>query len=74
MRLPTRRFQPPGEPRNTDVTGIADSPLLPEISYDNYYADDDSDESSHMGSAEGEPPISLKETEFSLKQFAQWMW
>jgi len=50
-----------------------DLPPLPEISYDEYDADDESDNSSDLGSAEGKPPVSLKQTEFSLKQFAKRM-
>jgi hypothetical protein len=46
---------------------------LPEISYDEYDADDVSDDSSDLGGAEGKPPVSLKQTEFSLKQFAKRM-
>jgi hypothetical protein len=61
------------EPRRTDIAGIADLPPLPEISYDQYDADYESDDSSDLGGAEGEAPISLKQTEFSLKQFAKRM-
>jgi len=43
------------------------------MSYDVYDADDESDDSSHLGGEEGKPPISLKQTEFSLKQFAKRM-
>jgi len=46
-----------------------DWPPLPEMSYYEYEAADDSDDLSDLGSAEGKPPISLKQTEFSLKQF-----
>ena len=44
-----------------------------EISYDNYDADDVSDDPSDLGGGEGNPPISLKQNEFSLKQFAKRM-
>ena len=44
---------------------------MPEISYDEYDADDERDDSSNLGGAEGKPPVSLKQTEFSLKQFAK---
>jgi len=73
ISLPTKRFQPPAEPRKTDVAGIADLPLLPEMSCDEYDAANESDDSSDWGSAEGKPLISLKQTEFSLKQFANRM-
>jgi hypothetical protein len=48
-------------------------PPLPEISYHEYDADDKSDDSSDLGRAEGKSPVSLKQTEFSLKQFAKRM-
>jgi len=73
ISLPTKRFLPPAEPRKTDVAGIADLPLLAEISYDEYDADDASDDSSNLGGVEGQPPVSLKQTEFSFKQFAKRM-
>jgi hypothetical protein len=73
ISLPTKRFQPAAEPRRTDVAGIADLPPLPEISYDQYDAEYESDDSSDLGGAEGKAPISLKQTEFSLKQFAKRM-
>jgi hypothetical protein len=55
------------------VAAIAHLPPLPEISYDEFDADAESDDSSDLGGAEGKAPISLKQTEFSLKQFAQRM-
>jgi hypothetical protein len=61
------------EPRKTDVASIVDLPPLPDISYDEYDADDENNDSSDMGGAEGNPPVSLKQTEFSLKQFAKRM-
>ena len=66
-----KRFQPPAEPQKTDVAWIMDLPPLPEMSYDEYDAADKSDDSSDLGGAEGKPPICLKQTEFSLKQFAK---
>jgi hypothetical protein len=48
-------------------------PPLPEISYDEFDAEYESDDSSDLGGAEGKAPISLKQTEFSLKQFAKCM-
>jgi len=50
---------------------MADLPPLPEISYDEFDADAESDDSSDLGGAEGKASISLKQTEFSLKQFAK---
>jgi len=55
------------------VAGIADLPPLPEISYDKFDADAESDDSSDVGGAEGKAAISLKQMEFSLKQFAKRM-
>jgi hypothetical protein len=46
---------------------------LPEAFYDEYDADDESDNSPDLGGTEGKPPLSLKQTEFSLKQFAKRM-
>jgi hypothetical protein len=40
------------------------------MSYHEYDAADESDDTSDLGGAKGKPPISLKRTEFSLKQFA----
>jgi hypothetical protein len=68
-----KRFLPPTERRKTDVARIADLPPLPDISYHKYDADDESDDLSDLGGAEGKPPVSLKQTEFSLKQFAKRM-
>ena len=73
MSLPTKRFQLAAEPRRTDVAGIADLPPLPEICYDEFDAQYESDDSSDLGRAEGKAPISLKQTEFSVKQFAKTM-
>jgi len=53
------------------VAGIVDLPLLPEISYDEFDTDAESDDLSDLGGAEGKAPISLKQTEFSLKQFTK---
>ena len=55
------------------MAGIADLHPLPEISYDEFDADAESDDSSDLGGAEGKSPLSLKQTEFSLKQFAKRM-
>ena len=73
ISLPKKRFQPAVESRRTDVAGIADLPPLPEITYDEFDADAESDDLLDLGGAEGKAPISLKQTEFSLKQFAKRM-
>jgi len=71
--LPMKRFQPPTERRETHAARIAELPPLPELSYGEYDADDKSDDSSDLGSAEGKSIVSLKQTAFSLKQFAKRM-
>ena len=43
------------------------------MSYDEYDAAEESEDSSDLGGAEGKPPISLKQTEFSLNQSDQGM-
>jgi hypothetical protein len=43
-----KRFLPPAEPRKTEVAMIMDLPPLQEISYDEYDADDESDDSSDL--------------------------
>jgi len=43
------------------------------MSYNEYDAADDSDDLLDSGGAEGKPPISLKQTKFTLKQFAKRM-
>jgi len=65
--LLTKRFQPSAEAWKTDVMGIGNFPPMPEMSYDIYDAADESEDSSDLGGVEGKRPISLKQTEFSLK-------
>jgi hypothetical protein len=48
-------------------------PPLPEISYDEVDSDYENDDLSDSGGADGKAAISLKQTEFSLKQFAKRM-
>ena len=48
-----------------------DMPPIPDIPNDDYDADDDCDTGSDLDGAEGKPLLSLKQTEFSLKQFAK---
>jgi len=67
ISLPMQRFLQPVELRKTVVTRIADLPPFPEISYDEYDEDDGSDDFSDLGGAEVKPPVSLKQSEFSLK-------
>jgi len=73
ISLPTEGLQPPAEPRKTDVAGIQYLPRLQENSLDDYDADDDSDDSSDSGGTEGNPPITLNQTKFTLKQSAKEM-
>jgi len=47
-----KQFLPHAERQKTDVTRIADLPPLPEISYNKYDADDESDDSSALGGTE----------------------
>ena len=70
---PTKRFQLAAKLRMTHVAGIVDSPPLPEVSYDKFNADYESYDSSDLVGAEGKAPFSLKQTEFSLKQFTKSM-
>jgi len=71
ISLPEKWFQPPAELWKIMVPGIRELPPLPKISYDDYDADDESDHPSDLSGAEGKPPASLKQAEFSLKQFAK---
>jgi hypothetical protein len=73
IRLPTKQYPQAAEPRRTDVAGIMDLPPLQEIDYDEFDADCESDDASDFGVAESKAPISLKQMEFSLKQFAKRM-
>jgi len=73
IRDPTKRFQPAVDPRRTDDARITDLPPLPEIFYDEYDADYESDNSSNLGGAKDQAPMSSKQMEFSLKQFAKRM-
>jgi hypothetical protein len=54
----------------TETRVVADAP---DIFYDQYDADYESDDSSDMGGAEGNAKISLKQKEFFLKQFGKSM-
>jgi len=71
--LPTKEFQPPVELRKTHVAGLLDLPPLPEMSHPKCDATDESNPSAALGGAEGKLPISLKQSEFSLKQFTKTM-
>jgi len=73
IRLAMKWFLPPAGRRKTDVATIVDLPPLPEISYDECDADDERNNSSDLGGAEAKLPVCLKQTEFSLKQFAKKM-
>jgi hypothetical protein len=61
------------ELHRADGAGIADLPLVHEISYDKYDADNERNNSSDLSCAEAKSPLSLKQMEFSLKQFAKRM-
>jgi len=61
------------EPLRTDVPWIADFAALAEISYGEYDVDYESDDLLDFGWAECKAAISLKQTEFSLKQCANRM-
>ena len=69
--LLANRVQPPAEPQKTDVAGIVDLPPLQEMFYDEYDEANKNHNSSDLGGAVAKPPISKKQTEFSLKQFAK---
>jgi hypothetical protein len=73
MNLLMKRLQLPAKPRKNDVAGIGDMPPLPDMSYDENDVADESDDWSDLGGTEGKPPISLKQTAFSLKKFAKTM-
>jgi hypothetical protein len=46
---------------------------VPDISYDEYDPDCENDDTSDLGLAQGKAPISLKQTESSLKQLAKFI-
>jgi hypothetical protein len=71
--LSSTKFQPTTELPKTDIAMIVELPPLPEISYTNYDANDDSTDSSDLGSAEDTPIISHKQTEYSVMQFLKQM-
>jgi len=73
ISLQPKRFLPPAAQWKKAVRMIVDLLPIPDICYDNYDADDESDDSLDFGGAEGKPLVSLKQTEFSLKQFAKRM-
>jgi len=73
ISLPKKRFLQAADQRRTDVAGIADLPPLPAIAYDEFDADAESDDSSDLGGAKGKASLSLKQTDFSLNQFAKRM-
>jgi len=73
ISLPVKTFQPAAELWKTHVTQIADLTPVRAISDTEHDADTVSNDSLDLGRAEGKPPISLKQTEYSLKQFAKKM-
>jgi hypothetical protein len=48
------------EQRKTDIARIAELPQSREMSNDDYHGDDESEDSSDFGDAEGKPSVSLK--------------
>jgi len=73
ISLPRKRFQWPAEPWKSDFTGLVDLPPLHKISYNEYDAADESEDSSGFGGEVGTPPISPNPTELSPNQFAKMM-
>jgi hypothetical protein len=71
VSLPMNRFQTAVESRRTDVVGIVKLSPLPDISYDKFDVEYQSNVSSDFGGVERKAPTSLKQTEFSLKQCAK---
>jgi hypothetical protein len=69
-----KRFQTAVESCWTDVVGIVELSLLPDISYDEFDVQYESNDSSDFGGVERKAPTSLKQTEFSLKQWAKKTW
>jgi len=59
-----KRFPPATEPLRSNVSAFLDLDAVWELSLDSYDADDVSDDSSAMGSADGKAPMSPKQTEF----------
>jgi len=73
ISLQTKGSQPPAELQKIDVPGIAHLPPFPEISYDEYDADDQCNRLLDLGSVDGKSPISLTKTQISLQEFAKRM-
>jgi len=73
ISLTLKWSQPPAELGNADVTDIVDLPPMPATSYNDSDEDDESDYCSDSGGRKGKLPISLQQTKFSLKQFANRM-
>jgi len=71
ISLLMKQFLPPVHPWEADVQRMANLPPLPEISYDVDDSYDTKDNSTDLGTAEGKPPVTLKQTEFSLNQYAK---
>jgi len=71
INMPTKSVLPAAKQWKTDVIRIADLPPSPEISYIDYPAYDDGNTQCNLGGAGGKLPVSLKQTEIRLKQFAK---
>jgi len=57
----------------TDVALIVELPPLPGITYDEFDADAECNDSLDLGGAGDKAPLNSKQMEFSLKQFTKWM-
>jgi hypothetical protein len=67
------RFQPQVEIQTLQVPGLTDFYSSLNISNEQCNAEIGSADHLHLGVAEDNPLMSLKETEFPLKPFAKWM-
>jgi len=68
-----RRFQPQVGIQTVEVPGIPDISPSVNISDEKCDVAKGSEDHFHLGTAEDNPLISLKQTEFPLKPFAKWM-
>jgi hypothetical protein len=71
--LAIKSFLQPAELLKTDVARFSELPPMLDMTNNDYKEDDDSDNTSDFGSVEGKLPVSLKQTDFSLNQFAKMM-
>ena len=71
IRLPMQQLQLTAEPQTAELLWIGVLRKIPEFSKDGYDSKDLTNDLSDLGSAEGKPPLSLKQTEFTLNQFSK---